>query len=228
MKINLNVFPHHYRCEPRDYKAILFMIVSFILAAVVISALFLGKNFQYTRQKSKKLEPVNMLRTEKTRLEREVQRLETKKKKTDFDINKKLDLNNRIREFNKIKRDFYWARFFQKLEEATPERIWVKNFFIETADMEKAREDDEIENVKSRQGGSLSNEEEQNVRERVMRKVYMACESSDMFKPIEYVKNLEVSEYFDEILLGRAEEDPESQAVKFSMEFEVNERLLKK
>jgi|GEM_PF-4733483 len=192
MKIQMNVFPMHHRCEPIDYKAIFFMGVSLITMVSIISLVYLISYFTYSDKKASSEEPVQREEASLRRLEREVQKKNVIKQKTVFDENKKIELNKEIREFNKIKRDFHWGLFFQKLEELTPDRIWVKNFVI-------SRFPD----------------------------FYISCEASDIFKPIEYVKNLEMSEYFEDIFLGKAQEDNESMAIRFTLEMKINEKKFK-
>ena len=192
MKIQMNVFPMHHRCEPIDYKAIFFMGVSLIAMIAIIAVVYVISYFSYSAKKSSSEEPVQREQATLRRLEGEVQKKNVIKQKTVFDEKKKIELNKEIIEFNKIKRDFHWGLFFQKLEELTPDRIWVKNFVISR-----------------------------------FPSFYMSCEASDIFKPIEFVKNLEMSEYFKKIFLGKAEEDKESMAIRFTLEMQIDEKKFK-
>ncbi|MFA5478978.1 MAG: PilN domain-containing protein [Candidatus Muiribacteriota bacterium] len=193
MKINLNLFPSQYRCEPRDYKAILFMIGSLFLAIVIISFFFIFKKVQFSRLEHQSRAPVEALQARKEVLLREKQSKETRINTMTFNEQKKNELNEEIKAFNEILRDFYWGHFLQKFEESVPDRIWVRNIVMER-----------------------------------FPKVYLACEAADLFKPVEFVKTLELSPYFRNIILGKAEEDPSTKAIKFHIDFEIEDSLFKK
>jgi hypothetical protein len=193
MKVTLNVLPQQYRCEPIDYKAIFFMVLSFIVSIITVFTFYIVRNITVSRMKSESEATVISLQTRVNSLNQKIQRKKLEINKANFDEAKKIDLNEEIASFNKIRRDFFWAIFFQKLEEVTPDKIWFKNIIIEK-----------------------------------FPEVYMSCEGADIFKPIEYVKSLEMSEYFSDILLGKASQDPNTMAVKFTLKFKINEEMFKK
>ncbi|MGM0607503.1 MAG: PilN domain-containing protein [Candidatus Muiribacteriota bacterium] len=186
MKVNLNVFPNHYRCEPRDYKAIFFVIVAVFISIILISTYSIFKRVQFSRFEQQSRAPVEALQARREGLLREKQNKETEIKRLSFDENLKVDLNEEIKAFNQIMRDFYWSVFFQELEENTPDNIWIKNMIIEE-----------------------------------LPHVVLKCEAEDLFKPVEFVKKLELSDYFENILLGRSEENLETKAITFNLSFKV-------
>ena len=226
MKINLNVFPKHYQCEPRDFKAYLFAGLSLTVMIVMIFSVYIIQKWRFSSMQTQSLEPLRMKEDQMKTLQTQKARKETDLRKQIFPDSTKEELNERIASFNKIERDFYWGLFFQKLEEVVPERVWVKNFYIESDVMKEIRVKEHIEDIKRK--SNISHEKENDIINSINRKIYLACESSDMFKPIEFIKNLEINEYFSNIIVGKAQEDTESLSVRFTIEFEINENLFKR
>ncbi|MCK9224977.1 MAG: hypothetical protein M0R46_06020 [Candidatus Muirbacterium halophilum] len=226
MRINLNVFPKHYQCEPRDYKAIFFAGLTLIVMIVMIFSVYIIQKWRFSSMQTQSLEPLRVKEEQMKSLQTQKARKETDLRKNIFPEATKEELNERITSFNKIERDFYWGLFFQKLEEVIPERVWLKNFFIETSLMKEIRIKDHIEDIKRK--SNISHEKEMDIIKNINRKIYLSCEASDMFKPIEFIKNLELNEYFSNIIVGKAQEDSESLSVRFTIEFEINENLFKR
>jgi len=131
MKMKMDLLPTQYKCLPRDWKAIIILII----IRIAIPSTWYGLKYYYD----------SVLKRYETQSEEEIAELDGRIKKVDTDINeldtqlktpriakdKVKEINERVNFFNRIyQKSFSWYDFFDKIEKLTPPDVWVKDIKV--------------------------------------------------------------------------------------------------
>lgn len=126
MKVNFNLLPGEYRCERRNYLAIVVLIGALIIGIILNISTFFIMSVYYGNVKKMAISGINELKRKIEDNKIIKNGLISKLKGITFDIDKKIKLNEKIILFNNISQAFLWSKFFDELEKSMPKRVWIK------------------------------------------------------------------------------------------------------
>ncbi len=166
MKMKMDLLPAQYKCVPRDWRAIIILII----VVIAIPAMWFGlkKYHEYAIEKIGKAneEEIKELGERINTLTNEIAQLDNQLSKAMISREKIKEINERIDFFNRIyQKSFSWYEFFDKLEKLTPGEVWIKSINI--------------------QGDSLKDQ-----------KFTVICESKEPYHAPEFLKNLMMNREF--------------------------------
>lgn len=166
MKMKMDLLPSQYKCVPRDWRAIIILII----VILIIPGMWFGLQ-EYHKYAIKKIgkaneEEIAELGERINNLTNEIAQLENQLGKAMISREKIREINERVDFFNRIyQKSFSWYEFFDKLEKLTPGEVWVKSINI--------------------QGDNLKDQ-----------KFTVVCESKEPYHAPEFLKNLMMNREF--------------------------------
>ncbi|MDD2715219.1 MAG: hypothetical protein PHW04_04930 [Candidatus Wallbacteria bacterium] len=130
MKIMMDLLPIQYKCEKRDYLAIALLVFTVAAGSTLTLLVFLSMHTYYKVLESSIQSDVARMESDLSSSNQQADGLKERLSAISFDAEGQLHLNDEIEAFNRIGKGFAWSRFFNRLEQAIPKRVWIKAFDI--------------------------------------------------------------------------------------------------
>lgn len=195
MKMKMDLLPSQYKCVPRDWTAIIILVI--VLLAIPAMWFGLKKYHDYAIDKIGKAneEEIKELGERINTLTNEIAQLDNQLSKAMLKREQIKEINERIDFFNRIyQKSFSWYEFFDKLEKMTPNEVWIQKIEIVGDTLKEQR-------------------------------FKVTCESKEPYHAPEFLKNLMQNREFvppaddqNSVLLGKVELNKDS-GYEFVLEF---------